>query len=103
MYAIVEINGQQFKVEEGQKLFVDRHGIKTPGGFIPDAWEFRRVAMGHKREPDPMIFHGGENGFFRVVKGWPRSDVAVDINRFHQDFPVAFIVPTLTVASCPGE
>ena len=24
MYAIVEINGQQFKVEEGQKLFVHR-------------------------------------------------------------------------------
>ncbi|MGN0216815.1 MAG: bL21 family ribosomal protein, partial [Prevotella sp.] len=24
MYAIVEINGQQFKVEEGKKLFVHR-------------------------------------------------------------------------------
>ena len=88
----IAADARRVRALESQEFFVNRHGIKTPRGFIPDAWEFCRVAMGHKREPDPMVFHGGENGFFRVVKGWPRSDVAVDINRFHQDFPVAFIV-----------
>ena len=63
----IAADARRVRALEGQELFVNRHGIKTPRGFIPDAWEFRRVAMGHKREPDPMVFHGGENGFFRVV------------------------------------
>ena len=36
MYAIVEINGQQFKVEEGKKLFVNH---------IKDAVEFDKVLL----------------------------------------------------------
>ena len=63
----IAADARRVRALESQKLFVDRHGIKTPGGFVADAWEFRRVAMGYKREPDPMVFHGGENGFFRVV------------------------------------
>ena len=31
MYAIVEIQGQQFKVEEGKKLFVDADGAVKVG------------------------------------------------------------------------
>ena len=42
MYAIVEINGQQFKVEEGKKLFVNHiqnaesgHIVKHPDFPVP--------------------------------------------------------------------
>lgn len=41
MYAIVEINGQQFKVEEGKKLFVN-HLQKAEGG---QTVEFEKVLL----------------------------------------------------------
>jgi len=36
MYAIVEIQGQQFKVEKGQKLFVHRVGADKDSDFEAD-------------------------------------------------------------------
>lgn len=41
MYAIVEINGQQFKVEEGKKLFVNRIKDAEEGKTV----EFDRVLL----------------------------------------------------------
>ena len=41
MYAIVEINGQQFKVEEGKKLFVHRIKDAEAGKTV----EFDRVLL----------------------------------------------------------
>ncbi len=41
MYAIVEINGQQFKVEEGQKLFVHRIKDAEAGQTV----EFDKVLL----------------------------------------------------------
>ena len=41
MYAIVEINGQQFKVEEGQKLFVHRIKDAEAGNTV----EFDKVLL----------------------------------------------------------
>ena len=41
MYAIVEINGQQFKVEEGQKLFVHRMSAAEAGKTV----EFDKVLL----------------------------------------------------------
>ena len=41
MYAIVEINGQQFKVEEGQKLFVNHIQNAESGQTV----EFERVLL----------------------------------------------------------
>ena len=41
MYAIVEINGQQFKVEEGQKLFVHRIKDAEAGKTV----EFDKVLL----------------------------------------------------------
>ena len=41
MYAIVEINGQQFKVEEGQKLFVHRIKDAEAGKTV----EFYKVLL----------------------------------------------------------
>ena len=41
MYAIVEINGQQFKVEEGKKLFVQR----IPEAEAHQAVEFEKVLL----------------------------------------------------------
>lgn len=41
MYAIVEINGQQFKVEEGKKLFVNRIKDAKEGKTV----EFDRVLL----------------------------------------------------------
>ena len=41
MYAIVEINGQQFKVEQGQKLFVNRIKDAEEGKTV----EFDRVLL----------------------------------------------------------
>lgn len=41
MYAIVEINGQQFKVEEGNKLFVNRIKDAEEGKTV----EFDRVLL----------------------------------------------------------
>ena len=41
MYAIVEINGQQFKVEQGQKLFVNRIKDAEEGKTV----EFDKVLL----------------------------------------------------------
>ncbi len=41
MYAIVEINGQQFKVEQGQKLFVNRIKDAEAGKTV----EFEKVLL----------------------------------------------------------
>ena len=41
MYAIVEINGQQFKVEQGQKLFVNRIKDAEAGKTV----EFDKVLL----------------------------------------------------------
>ena len=41
MYAIVEINGQQYKAEEGKKLFVN-HMAETEGG---QTVEFEKVLL----------------------------------------------------------
>ena len=41
MYAIVEINGQQFKVEQGQKLFVNRTKDAEAGKTV----EFEKVLL----------------------------------------------------------
>lgn len=41
MYAIVEINGQQFKVEEGKKLFVNRMKNAEKGSTV----EFEKVLL----------------------------------------------------------
>ena len=41
MYAIVEINGQQFKVEEGKKLFVNRIKDAEEGQTV----EFDKVLL----------------------------------------------------------
>ena len=41
MYAIVEINGQQFRVEEGQKLFVHH----SAGAAAGQAVEFENVLL----------------------------------------------------------
>ena len=41
MYAIVEINGQQFKVEEGKKLFVNHINNVEEGGTV----EYDRVLL----------------------------------------------------------
>jgi len=41
MYAIVEINGQQFKVEQGQKLFVNRIKDAEEGQTV----EFDKVLL----------------------------------------------------------
>ena len=41
MYAIVEINGQQFKVEEGKKLFVNRIKDAEEGQTV----EFEKVLL----------------------------------------------------------
>ncbi len=41
MYAIVEINGQQFKAEEGKKLFVHRIQNAEPNQAV----EFERVLL----------------------------------------------------------
>ena len=41
MYAIVEINGQQFKVEQGQKLYVNRIKDVEAGNTV----EFEKVLL----------------------------------------------------------
>ena len=41
MYAIVDINGQQFKVEEGQKLFINRLNDAEEG----KTFEFDKVML----------------------------------------------------------
>ena len=41
MYAIVEINGQQFKVEQGQKLYVNRIKDVQAGNTV----EFEKVLL----------------------------------------------------------
>ena len=41
MYAIVEINGQQFKVEEGKKLFINRLKDAEAGKTV----EFEKVLL----------------------------------------------------------
>ena len=41
MYAIVEINGQQFKVEQGQKLYVNRLKDVEAGNTV----EFEKVLL----------------------------------------------------------
>ena len=41
MYAIVEINGQQFKVEEGKKLFINRLKDAEAGKTV----EFDKVLL----------------------------------------------------------
>ena len=41
MYAIVEINGQQFKVEEGKKLFVNHMPAAEGGQTV----EFEKVLL----------------------------------------------------------
>ena len=45
MYAIVEINGQQFKVEEGKKLFVNHLQSAEAGQTV----EFDKVLVFHKK------------------------------------------------------
>ena len=45
MYAIVEINGQQFRVEEGQKLFVHHMPEAEAGKTV----EFEKVLVFHKK------------------------------------------------------
>ena len=41
MYAIVEINGQQFKAEQGKKLFVNRIQVAEEGKTV----EFEKVLL----------------------------------------------------------
>ena len=45
MYAIVEINGQQFKVEQGKKLFVNHIQAAEAGQTV----EFDKVLVFHKK------------------------------------------------------
>ena len=45
MYAIVEINGQQFKAEAGKKLFVNRMPAAEEGQTV----EFEKVLVFHKK------------------------------------------------------
>ena len=46
MYAIVEINGQQFKVEEGKKLFVNH--MKDVEAGKTTACRQRRLSTGRR-------------------------------------------------------
>ena len=50
MYAIVEINGQQFKVEEGKKLFVNHMKDVEAGVFKMKRRKDSRKRNGHRQQ-----------------------------------------------------
>ena len=68
MYAIVEINGQQFKVEEGKKLFVHRvEGAKVVVEVVnPLVKGDKVIVFKMKRRKDYRVKKGARAQFTEV-------------------------------------
>jgi large subunit ribosomal protein L21 len=68
MYAIVEINGQQFRVEEGQKLFVHHIADAEAGKTV----EFENVLLvdnGTIKGDKVLVFHKKRRKGYRKLNG----------------------------------
>ena len=84
MYAIVEIAGQQFKVEKGQKLFVQRlhdaNNAEEDAKLNSDI-EFEKVlVLSHVKGDKVLVFHKKRRKGLRKLNGHRQYFTEIQIN-----------------------
>ena len=72
MYVIVEINGQQFKAEEGKKLFVHHIQNAESGAVV----EFEKVLLVDNKV---LIFHKKRRKGYRKLNGHRQQFTEVSV------------------------
>mgnify|MGYP000813661731 CR=1 FL=1 len=79
MYVIVEINGQQFKAEEGKKLFVHHIQNAESGAVV----EFEKVLLvdnnGEVKGDKVLIFHKKRRKGYRKLNGHRQQFTEVSV------------------------
>lgn len=99
MYAIVEILGQQFKVEEGKRLFVhrmqaeqgskvefekvlliDKDGAITVGAPTVEGAKIEAEVLSHVRGEKVLVFHKKRRKGYRKLNGHRQDFTELKIN-----------------------
>ena len=80
MYVIVEINGQQFKAEEGKKLFVHHNGeVKVGVPTVEGAKVVCEVLSPLVKGDKVLIFHKKRRKGYRKLNGHRQQFTEVSV------------------------
>lgn len=99
MYAIIEVLGQQFKAEEGKRLFVhrmkteqgekitldkvllvDKDGVVTVGTPVVEGAKVEAEVLSHVRGEKVLVFHKKRRKGYRKLNGHRQNFTEIKIN-----------------------